>query len=175
MPKIFLTREIIKRDFRAYIFYGILTSFSMQLIWILPYSLVCILATLYDKMLIITLLAFMIFLISLTALYSFLQLRRYWLIRNNKFNIAKDTVVNYEKKLRLGRAKNYHSIDYYIYFQSHGKYKVTPGKYYSIFKKLKTDWDGIFDTTFIGDEFYLILVKNKIVYVYNTKLFELQE
>lgn len=175
MRKVILTNELIKKDFRAHIFHDILTTFSVQLIWILPYSLVCLLSTLYDKRSTITLSAFMILLISLSILYSFLQLRRYWLIRNNKFNIVKDTVVNYEKKHLYGRANTFRSVIYDIHFQSYGKHTVNPGKYYSVWENLKMDWDGIFDSTFIGDEFYLVIVKNKIVYVYNTKLFELQE
>lgn len=113
-----------------------------------------------------------IILIPIAVLIQYKQLR---LIYNNKFNIVRDKLVSCQEKEIYHHPKlRIFSTPNTLHFKLYGKYLLFPEKYYKS-SKYKMNDDGIVNTALIDDEFYLILVKNKIVYVYNTKLFELQE
>lgn len=68
--------------------------------------------------------------------------------------------------------KNYF---YKLCFEKHKEYFLPLGKLYN-WSQLNNmnDWQ-IFRSANIGDEFYLVIANGKILYVYNTKHFELQQ
>lgn len=47
--------------------------------------------------------------------------------------------------------------------------------FYSWSSKCECGYTGLMQTTYPGDEFYLIIINNRIKYVYNKKLFEFKE
>lgn len=61
-----------------------------------------------------------------------------------------------------------------FYFSKHKKYRIPTGENYSFSQKYRMNSDGIYRLSDIGDEFYLVLCNNKIITVYNTKLFEIK-
>ena len=61
-----------------------------------------------------------------------------------------------------------------------GLAKATPffdseNSYYKWSRNFCMSYDGLVKSTFPGDEFYLIIINNKIRYVYNKKIFEFKE
>ncbi len=62
-----------------------------------------------------------------------------------------------------------------LQFAKHKNFYIPEGKLYRWSDKYRMEHWAVYRWTEIGDEFYLITVNGKILYVYNTKHFELQE
>ncbi|MBQ8741120.1 MAG: hypothetical protein IJY79_06185 [Clostridia bacterium] len=62
-----------------------------------------------------------------------------------------------------------------LYFTKHKKYIFPLDTHYNFSQKNKYDYYQMVSSSKIGDEFYLLIIDNRIVEIYNTKLFELQE
>ena len=60
-------------------------------------------------------------------------------------------------------------------FKCYGTFRIPKGVNYQESKMYSMDAKGVYNYSVVGDEFYLVVIDNKILYVYNTKLFELQE
>ncbi|MBQ8741121.1 MAG: hypothetical protein IJY79_06190 [Clostridia bacterium] len=65
----------------------------------------------------------------------------------------------------------------YFCFEKHGAYLLPePGAtFYKYSKYYPMDYFKLRQTSIVGDEFYLILVKKKIFYIYNTQYFKLED
>lgn len=64
---------------------------------------------------------------------------------------------------------------YKLCFEKHKEYFLPLGKLYSWSQvNNMNDWQ-VFRSTEIGDEFYTVVINNKIIYVYNNKFFELKD
>lgn len=120
------------------------------------------------------------------------------LASKNKFDIVVDKLTNTKKwvsandqvmteevsdhKIRpviyLFKKRIAASADEYYYtfhFEKYKEYNLPEGKLYHWSQtNSMNDWQ-IYRSAEIGDEFYLVTVKDKVLYVYNTKHFELQE
>ncbi len=59
-------------------------------------------------------------------------------------------------------------------FKCYGTFRIPKGTNYQESKMYSMDAKGVYNYSVVGDEFYLVVIDNKILYVYNTKLFELQ-
>lgn len=118
------------------------------------------------------------------------------LVSNDKFDIVVDKLVDSKKLVSTGdqvmieevsdhkiRPKIYlykHIVPrpkqyfYKLFFEKCKEYDIPEGKLYNWSKtNSMNDWQ-IFRSAEINDDFYLITRKNKVLYVYNTKHFELK-
>ena len=138
---------------------------------------------------------FIVFHISLYGVCKFFGLMI--LVSRGRFDIIVDKLVNLKKLVSAGdqvmieeasdhkiRPKIYlykHIVPrpkqyfYKLFFEKNNEYDLPEGKLYNWSKiHSMNDWQ-IFRSAEVNDEFYLITRKNKVLYVYNTKHFEVQE
>lgn len=81
-------------------------------------------------------------------------------------------VIYLYKKRITGSADEYY---YTFHFEKHKEYNLPEGKLYHWSQtNSMNDWQ-IYRSAEIGDEFYLVTVKNKVLYMYSTKHFELKD
>lgn len=81
-----------------------------------------------------------------------LIIRRFVQLKNNEFNVVTDTVIGKEEETT--------KLFYYVFslnFKCYGSYEP---------KKIT------FNTSFVGDEFYLVIINNKIKYAYKCNQFK---
>ena len=62
-----------------------------------------------------------------------------------------------------------------LIFSNYGEYSIPDTKNYKWSKKHCMNADSVYDYALRGDEFYLVIIDNKILYAYSTKLFELEK
>lgn len=139
--------------------------------------------------------AYLIYSIYKFALYIFM-------IRKNKFEIVLDKLVYSERdgghkiniteyeleylpdhripyvflhpKFAMYTNKKAHYL-FRLQFAKHKNFYIPEGKLYRWSDKYRMEHWAVYRWAEIGDEFYLITVNGKVLYVYNTKHFELQE
>ncbi len=149
---------------------------------------------------IITLIAYCMLLVLLiyAAWCTIVFLRLISTINTNQFEIFTDKLVNKEDSKHY---KHYHTrygndqVQYQpnhrkpfvcatafenwqffvLYFQNHKKFLIPVGKLYRWSDKYRMEDWAVYRWAEIGDEFYVVTVKNKPLYVYNTKHFELKD
>ena len=101
----------------------------------------------------------------------------------DEYSIVSDIFINSStKRVVLLCGLSYFS---YLNFKTYGRYAIDYGRspssalegrtFYKWSPTCKTDTSGLLSYTKSGDEFYLIILNNKIKYVYNKKIFEFKE
>lgn len=134
--------------------------------------------------------------ISIYGVYKFLGLL--FAVCKDKFDIATDKLINLKKwdhindrvmteevsdhkirpviylfKKRI--AASAYKYYYTFHFEKHKEYNLPEGKLYHWSQtNSMNDWQ-IYRSAEIGDEFYTVVINNKIIYVYNNKFFELKD
>ena len=135
-------------------------------------------------------------------IYKFISLMV--LVCKNKFDIVTDKLVNKEKdgghkiyimeysidEMELHDHRKpyvflFPKIEKYLLkkgyitnklcFAKHKDYYLPEGKLYRWSEKYKMDHWAVYRWAEIGDEFYVVTIKGKVAYVYNTKHFEFKE
>ena len=99
----------------------------------------------------------------------------YWNVKTGKFTISTDKIIDRKKKsfkrFKIG-SPNPHTL----IFESYGQHYIQECPQYTWSHKLSMSDTDVFNDSFLGDTFYLILNKNKkIISAYNTKYFELKQ
>ena len=103
------------------------------------------------------------------------NLNQIFSVQNNKFQIVKDRLIN--SKSGVGPVPST-TITFYrpykLYFSANKrKYNIPSGKNYKWSKEFCMQDYNVFNSSTIGDEFYLVIINNKtIASVYNTKFFD---
>lgn len=125
-----------------------------------------------------------------------------FLVRKGKFDIVVDKLVYSEKdgghkfnvteyehdyqpdhripyvflypKLAMQTNKGAHYL-FRLQFAKHENFYIPEGKLYRWSDKYRMEHWAVYRWAEVGDEFYVVTIKNKPLYVYNTKHFELQE
>ena len=118
-------------------------------------------------------LIFTIYICLSTLLDSY---KDYNTIKKDLFKIVTDNLISCQEKSTYIGSSFAASFNrpYTLNFTSYGQYCVLEGKNYSSSELYAMSDKGVFNYSNIGDTFYLIIDKNeKILLVYNTKLFEL--
>lgn len=119
--------------------------------------------------------------IGISGILSSLKKSR--MIKNNEFYIASDKLIDTSEKISLMGANVYFVIfsllspNYLLRFSSYGSY-IIPKKNYEWSEMFCLDHKGVYNFSVVGDEFHLIILKDKkqqILLAYNKKLFELEE
>ena len=93
---------------------------------------------------------------------------------HNTVCIVKDKLVGMEEKEHLSRRTYYKTL--HLYFSRYGDYTIPDDNYkWSTYFSMSNK--GVYEYSSNGDEFYLVLSKphiGKILYAYNTKMFEFE-
>lgn len=98
-------------------------------------------------------------------------------VQKDKYQIVKDRLINLQSG--SGNIPST-SVTFYrpyrLYFSiKKRKYNIPSGKNYRWSKDFCMYDYNVFNSSTVGDEFYLIIINNKVIYAYNSKFFELQE
>ena len=103
-------------------------------------------------------------------------IREYRSITKGEFEIVTDTVIDTGKKKRYHGYKVASSRPNTIFFSSYGSYNITDERNYTWSRRLTISDDDLLSFTCVGDEFYLVVDKNKkILLVYNLNMFKMQQ
>ena len=183
MAKDILTIEKIKRDYRKQFYSSIKTVILMPIIFILLIALIIYLFSCLEnnnlflllEILIVSPPIFMSYICLATILEAY---RDYTTIKKDLFKIITDTLISSEEKatyISSAFAASF-SHPYALNFASYGQYCILSGENYSSSELYTMNDKGVFNSSTIGDTFYLIVdTKNRILLAYNTKLFELSD
>ncbi|MBQ3547646.1 MAG: hypothetical protein IJA44_04140 [Clostridia bacterium] len=133
--------------------------------------------TIQLEVVIISSVFFVLLCVLMSALLIY-NIYKYYSATKN-FNIEIDRLTNKEN---IYRVRNRHINNYkYLYFSHGRRFQVIPilsftphkGVFYSWSKLNQMNEIEIFNCSGIDDQFYLITHNDKIVYIYNTKIFKL--
>ena len=166
-----LTREKIINDIKTIYF----TSLKIGL---LLFSITIIFASIFTLLNMETI-QFLIVFTALSLLCFGMYFYHLALLKSQNFEIKSDYVKDkYDKRVNVYAIKKYG----YMYERTCRLTFAKLGKYYLLhnnakyYKWTKWGWETkqVFDSSEIGDEFYLVVTnKNRILQIYNKKLFEL--
>ena len=183
MKKDILTIQKIKSDYRKLFYSSIKTVILMPIILVLLITLIIYLFSCLENKNLFLLLEILI--ISPPIFMSYICLatifetyKDYNTIKKDLFKIVTDTLISSEEKATyIGSAfAASFSRPYTLNFASYGQYCILNGENYSSSELYTMNDKGVFNYSTVGDIFYLILDnKNRILLVYNTKLFELSD
>ena len=172
MKKDILTKERIKQDYQKQFFGSIKVVIVMPIILILLIALIVFLFSLLEfktlflvmEILVLFPAVFGCYLCISTLIEAYKDLN---IFKKDSFRIEADTLIGIEEKFLRH--------PYILEFKSFGKYCV-PKENYSASKIYDMSDKGVFNYSNVGDTFYLILdAKDRILSVYNTKMFELAD
>lgn len=187
-----LTRDIIKKDVKSILIYNVfMMLFYSALFWFFAFLIysICMMGSPEDVSLLkadlIFIVTFMVLSIPffVESIYCIILLVAF---KRNSFNITTDKV--YDKKVnkwlaRKGSAEPQKPILSFgvfktgltLCFEKHKKYAIATGGHYGFSSVNKMQYTQQFGSTDIGNEFYLAKVDDRIIEIYNTKFFELQQ
>ena len=179
LPKETLTRAAIRRDIRSLLHSGMVAC-AVLLVVVLPISIlaVWIVCTKFDHGIPLFEGVESFFLLVLSLVVAAITVKetvKYGLLLYGKrrYYITTSKLVHIKDK--VGEYGGRHSEPYILTFASNGEY-VVPEKSYVWSKMYPLSYDGFYNYSHIGDEFYLVVDKRgKILCAYNTKLFALQD
>ena len=182
MIKDIITKERIKQDYQKQ-FFG-----STKVVIVMPIILILLIALI---VFLFSLLEFNAMLLAMEILFLFPAVFVCYLciatlieankdldtIKKDSFRIETDILIGSEEKATYITSAFAASFNhpYILEFKSFGKYCV-PKENYSASKIYDMSDKGVFNYSNVGDTFYLILdAKDRILSVYNTKMFELAD
>ena len=183
MKKETLTKEKIIYDFKKHFFSTIKFCAVSLLVCILSSTFTLLIFALFENTLqiIITkllLISPFLFMCYISISIGIEAVREYLSISNGDFEIVIDTVIDTIKK------KTYHANAYMatfskantVIFSSYGSYHITDESNYTSSRRLTMSDDDLLSFTCVGDEFYLIVNKNKkILLAYSLNMFKMQQ
>lgn len=183
MKKDILTIQKIKSDYRKLFYSSIKTVILMPIILVLLITLIIYLFSCLQNKNLFLLLEILIisppiFMCYICLATIFETYKDYNTIKKDLFKIVTDTLISSEEKATyIGSAfAASFSRPYTLNFASYGQYCILNGENYSSSELYTMNDKGVFNYSTVGDIFYLILDnKNRILLVYNTKLFELSD
>lgn len=175
MQKEKLTMDKIKADLSGVFKTNIGAIIISVVLFLLFLGVVLLANTLTPSNFFIYLFAIPVLLLLLPVIMSVIKTIKLYKVLNNTQCIVKDKLIGKEIKeyyTRHGLVKYY-----FFYFSGYGEYQVR-GEYYKWSQNFNMWYDGLYRQSDCGDEFYLVLTKRhtgKILLVYNTQMFEMQE
>ena len=180
MKKEILTRDKINMDLMSYLKCWLLTVMGILggeilVILLLLYLLVSNYAQPENKSIIMGI--SIVIGVALFVCVCFSIVRIIIDIKNNRYIISKDTLI--EDKGKISRFKNLFRGKLFkldaLAFKSYGIYEIQIIDYYKWSKNFEMSRESVYNSSNIGDEFYLVTTKKeKILMVYNCKMFELK-
>jgi len=106
------------------------------------------------------------------------SIKEYRELKRDRFSVITDRLVGVENKREHGPGTMgiLFNRPYTLYFASYGPYCIRRGQSYKWSEKYRMTDKGSYTYSNIGDEFYLVTMNGKkILIIYNTKLFALEE
>ena len=186
MEKITFTYEEIKKDCRSIFFIDILkiVLLAVFLTVVLPFPISIILNGNFAIILpICTFCPFLVILIY-TLFISLNTIKVLIPMLLGEFSVTTATLGNKQERISKPYRHIGHHVDepyqpHILFFSKNIKYNIPEEKiFYTWTKDLQMRTDRLFETSDIGDEFYLVTVgknRKRIVLVYNTQYFEYKE
>lgn len=184
-----LTRDIIKKDAKSILVYNIFRNtliYFLLMILPLPFYGVYMISDVSRQKINIIFSLIEIAILLPYVLVIIRYVKSLSLLKKDNFNIVIDKV--YDKKVNRWWAYGGEApttkpfLSYGVFktglilcFEKHKKYDISLGNHYNFSKMnqmihLQQLW-----STELCDEFYLLIIDNKIIEIYNTKLFELKD
>lgn len=181
MEREILTKEKILYDFKAH-FVSTLKFCAVALLFCGFLSALTLIIFTFFKSTIQTIIIRLLlispylFICYITISIGIEAVREYRLIIKGEFEIVTDTVIDTIKKKRYHGYKAASSKANTIFFSSYGSYVITDERNYTWSRRLTMNDDDLLSFTCVGDEFYLVVDKNKkILLVYNLNMFKMQQ
>lgn len=175
MQKEKFTLDNIKRD----LYYEIKTGYKQIFIFSLFFAVLFLLFIPIFKLRIFffSVSFILAFILEIYLLYMIIKkiiyLKRLKVNLTGEYCVEKDKLVNVIIEERTARHRIINI--YHLHFLHYGEY-IVPDENYKWSSEFSTSDRGIYNYSNIGDEFYLVLSKpyrRKILYAYNSKMFEL--
>ena len=180
-----LTNEIIKKELKKISIYSIKADMFLIVCFLLIATLFSLLVYKFNPNIFIT-----VFFVIVLILFLLRLIFGFWFLAkifraadSEKFLITKEKLtdkVTPEIEISPIRDKTYFikpwifPADPYRLIFDQKTYCIPIGLNYLWSQKYTMDQLGVFRSSNIGDEFYLVAIKNKIIYAYNKKLFEME-
>ncbi len=109
--------------------------------------------------------------ICFAFIYDIFRLTQTWiLIKKNHYAIARKKLISAEEKTHYARGRGIY-YTYHLNFSGYDTYAI-PSENYKWSNLLCMNDKDLFNHSISGDEYYLIIVNNKIKLVYPCKLFD---
>ncbi|MBR6502175.1 MAG: hypothetical protein IKT42_01920 [Clostridia bacterium] len=175
-----ITVDMIEKDIKTLCKYSIIYDlvilgiFMFLLLPIFQFIVISVVIT----TLIVLLFLFGLFVYGCDMLF---HLKLFVNMKKKNYNIETDTVV--DKKNTAGEYYYpfkpkvnalFFDTPNIFYFSKYKKHRIPKGKSYSFSQSYCMNSDGIYRSTNIGDEFYLIVLNKKILQIYNKKFFDIK-
>ncbi len=93
-------------------------------------------------------------------------------IQSGDFRIVEDKLVRARQKVYCPKVDGWRDL---LEFENYGDFFLHSHNYYQWTSLYQTNARGVFDSSRAWDTFYLVIYHDKVVMVYNTKMFELSE
>ena len=183
MKKDIITKERIKQDYQKQF------SSSIRMVIVIPIILI----------LLIALIVFLFSLLEFNAMFLTLEIivllpavfgcyicvaslidayKDLDTVKSESFRIVTDTLIGIDEKAVYAGSAFFATLfnhPYTLIFDSFGKYFIH-GENYSSSELYAMNDKGVYTHAIVGDTYYLVIgSKNKVLAVYNTKMFELAE
>lgn len=179
MEKEVLTREMIKKDYRKHFPKSNILALVIAsiIVGIILAFLICSnhMSPSFSSFLTIIFASLVPFITVLVICDSIMTIRR---VNNDEFYITTDKLVErQQKKTNFGNAVLIsQSKPYAFIFKSYGKYIIMDGKHFTSSESLEMNEIDMYNSAYLGDEFYLVIgEKRRILLAYNKRFFELEE
>ena len=178
MEKEILSMQLIQDGFRRHTrssFVGAVICLPLSLLLVWPTVKVFIITGFWYRTLLLLVFPIGLLILSVYFLREAHSCRK--LIKNPQQVLVKDRLVNKESKFYERTKYGPYGEFLYLHFEKYGRYTICKENY--LWSELYWHYneDDMYNSSEIGDEFYLVLskpCKGLVLYVYNTKLFELQ-
>lgn len=112
-------------------------------------------------------------------IFIFISIKNLIVLKSKHCKIISDYAVDkYHTNTWSNAFAKYSSVlrrSHYIIFASHGKYRLPQKTFYEWSEKVQMTDVGVYNCAEKGDEFYIVVVKNRILQIYNKKQFKLKE
>lgn len=164
-----LTNKVIKMELRKLCKSKVILTITKTLVFI------CFLFVLffYFKLTCKPIITYIVFGVSLVILctiliYDIVSLTK-MIINKNNFTVVKEKLISTEDKSFSPLYGKIRPI-FYLKFSGYDRYGI-PDENYKWSKLFYMNHNGVLNSSTLGDEFYLVIVDNKIQLVYNCKMF----
>ncbi len=184
-----LTREIIKTDAKGILIHNIFCNLWFGLLFALLVAAFYGLFFLSDIPKLNINIIFSIILVVVIMPFMFMVIscaKMLFMLKKDCFDLTTDKVYDKTVNRWLTPRERVHAkksilsfgifkTDLILYFNNHKKFHLCSGGHYSFSESNKMQYYQQFNSTEICDEFYMLTIDNKIIEIYNTKFFELQQ
>ncbi len=149
-------------------------SYKEIMVWFISYTVTLALRFIFIKISSFVILTIFLAIgwiwIVCTAIYEFTSSsKRIRMMRNGDYGVVADKLSYKDNRTTRLNAQ---SKSYYLHFLKVGKYMINSTTVYPLSKEHRMDKEDLYYQSDYGDEFYLVICGNKIIFAYSAKYFE---